>query len=162
PGVTVMWLAALAFGPERSAELAARAGDLTQLEKSPTYLGALFDARRALALVSAGLIVLLALLTWRLYGAGPGLLAGLLLASEPGSRTDLAGHVGGSHRHARPHGARGPWRRRESAPLGELLPRPGDQAGRRPAFLPGGHPAAAQPDHPGRAVTAGPLVGCSA
>jgi len=66
PGVTVMWLAALAFGPERSAELAARAGDLTQLEKSPAYLGALFDARRALALVSAGLTVLLSLLTWRL------------------------------------------------------------------------------------------------
>ena len=29
PGVTVLWLAALAFGPERTAELAARSGDAT-------------------------------------------------------------------------------------------------------------------------------------
>src|SRR6185295_4750182 len=74
PGVTVFWLALLAFGPERTAELAARSGDLLQLERSPVYLPALFDARRALAIAAAGLIVLLALAIWRLLGPGTALL----------------------------------------------------------------------------------------
>lgn len=83
PGVPVLWLASLAIGPQRATELAVSAGSLPQLEKSPAYLGALFDARRALALVSALLTVVLAFLTWRLFGLGPGLLAGFLMASEP-------------------------------------------------------------------------------
>lgn len=83
PGVTVLWLAAQATGPARATELAARADDLEQLEKSPAYLPALFDARRALAVVSAALVAVLALLVWRVAGPGPGLLAGLLLAGEP-------------------------------------------------------------------------------
>ncbi|MBA2446710.1 MAG: glycosyltransferase family 39 protein [Chloroflexi bacterium] len=83
PGLPVLWLTSLAIGPERSAALAARAGSLATLEKTPSYLSALFDARRALALASAVLTVLLAFLTWRVFGPGPGLLAGLLLAVEP-------------------------------------------------------------------------------
>lgn len=83
PGVTVLWLAAQATGPARALELAAHTDDLEQLEKSSAYLPALFDARRVLAVTSAGLVALLALLVWRLFGPGPGLLAGLLLAGEP-------------------------------------------------------------------------------
>ena len=83
PGVPVYWLAEVAIGPERAAELVARSGDVARMVKAPSYLGALFDARRALALVSAGLTVLLAALTWRLFGFGPAALAGLLLACEP-------------------------------------------------------------------------------
>jgi 4-amino-4-deoxy-L-arabinose transferase-like glycosyltransferase len=83
PGVPVLWLASLAIGPQRSAELAVLIGDLPALEKAPAYLPAIYDVRRALAVVSAGLTVLLALLAWRLFGTGPALLAGLLLAGEP-------------------------------------------------------------------------------
>lgn len=83
PAVPVLWIGSLAVGPERSAELVARARDLTQLRKTPSYLPAIFDARRALALTSAGLTVLLAWLVWRLFGTAPALLAGLLLAGEP-------------------------------------------------------------------------------
>ena len=83
PGVTVLGLAALTTGPQRTAELAPRLGDLVQLEKSPAYLGVVYDARRALAILTAALTVLLAALVWRLFGAGVGLLAGLLLAGEP-------------------------------------------------------------------------------
>jgi hypothetical protein len=83
PGLPVLWLGSLAFGYERSADLAALAGSLPRLEKTPLYLEALFDARRALTLVSAGLTVILAFLAWRLFGPGPGVLAGMLLASEP-------------------------------------------------------------------------------
>jgi hypothetical protein len=83
PGLPVLWLGSLAFGSERSARLAELASDLPRLEKAPEYLEALFDARRALSLVSAALTVVLAFLTWRLFGAGPALLGGMLLASEP-------------------------------------------------------------------------------
>jgi 4-amino-4-deoxy-L-arabinose transferase-like glycosyltransferase len=83
PGLPVLWLGSLAFGGERSVDLAALAGSLPRLEKTPFYLEALFDARRALTLVSAGLTVILAFLAWRLFGPGPGVLAGMLLASEP-------------------------------------------------------------------------------
>lgn len=83
PGVPILWIASLAIGPARSAELAAVAGDLSVLEKAPSYLEALFDARRGMALTSAALSLLLVWLTWRLFGTGPALLAGLLLASEP-------------------------------------------------------------------------------
>jgi 4-amino-4-deoxy-L-arabinose transferase-like glycosyltransferase len=82
PGVPVLWLATLAIGPER-AEALARAGTLAELEKSPHYLPALFDVRRALAVASALLTAVVALLAWRLFGPLAGLLAGLLLAFEP-------------------------------------------------------------------------------
>jgi 4-amino-4-deoxy-L-arabinose transferase-like glycosyltransferase len=83
PGVPVLWLASAAIGPQRSAELARLIGELPALEKAPAYLPAIYDVRRVLALVSAGLTVLLTFLTWRLFGPGPALLAGLLLAGEP-------------------------------------------------------------------------------
>lgn len=83
PGVPVLWLAELGIGQQRIAELAPLLGSLPALEKSPAYVPAINAARRALALASAATTALLALLTWRLFGPGPGLLAGLLLAAEP-------------------------------------------------------------------------------
>jgi hypothetical protein len=83
PGVPVLWLATLAIGPERSGELARQSGDPARLVNVPSFVGAVFDARRALGWTSAGLTVLLAFLVWRLLGPGPALLAGLLLAGEP-------------------------------------------------------------------------------
>jgi 4-amino-4-deoxy-L-arabinose transferase-like glycosyltransferase len=83
PGVPVLWLSWLAIGPERLAELRLHVDNVGLLEKSPTYLDAVFATRRALALASAGLTVLLAFLVWRLFGPGPAVLAGLLLANEP-------------------------------------------------------------------------------
>jgi hypothetical protein len=84
PGVPIYWVAALAFGPERSALIArTNPAAMGQEEKSPAYLAALVDARRAMALLAAGSTVVIAGLVWRLFGGGPGLLAGLLLAAEP-------------------------------------------------------------------------------
>ena len=83
PGVPVLWLAALSIGPERSAQLARQAGNPARLVNVPSFVGAVFDARRALAWTTAGLTVLLVFLVWRLVGPGPALLAGLLLAGEP-------------------------------------------------------------------------------
>jgi 4-amino-4-deoxy-L-arabinose transferase-like glycosyltransferase len=77
PGVTLFWLAGLINGPGRAAEL------LRTDLNTPLYLEALFDSRRALAVTSAVLTVVTMLLTWRLLGAGTGLLVGLLLACEP-------------------------------------------------------------------------------
>jgi hypothetical protein len=82
PGITVLWLAALSIGPERSTQFVRSAGR-AQLVNVPTFVGAVFDARRALAWTTAGLTVVLAYLVWRLLGAGPAVLAGLLLAGEP-------------------------------------------------------------------------------
>lgn len=83
PGVPVLWLTSLAIEPQRSAELAPLSGNLPVLEKMPSYLPAIFDSRRALAVATATLVAVLALLTWRLLGPGPALLTGLLLVAEP-------------------------------------------------------------------------------
>lgn len=82
PAVPLLWLGTLAVGPERATNLATLR-DREQTAKDPAFLGSLRDARTAMALVSAAFTVGLALLTWRLFGSGPGLLAGLLLAAEP-------------------------------------------------------------------------------
>jgi 4-amino-4-deoxy-L-arabinose transferase-like glycosyltransferase len=83
PGITVLWLATLSFGPERSAQLVRESGDRARLVNVPTFVDAVFDVRRALAWTTAGLTVVLAYLVWRLLGTGPAVLAGLLLAGEP-------------------------------------------------------------------------------
>jgi hypothetical protein len=83
PGVPVLWLATLSIGPERSAELARQAANPARLVNVPSFVGAIFDARRALGWTSAALTVMLTFLVWRLLGPGPALLAGLLLVGEP-------------------------------------------------------------------------------
>jgi hypothetical protein len=84
PGVLTMELAILGQGPggaERFADPVT--GDPRILTALPEFFSGLVDARRAFALSSAALVTLNALLTWRLFGLGPALVAGLLLALDP-------------------------------------------------------------------------------
>jgi 4-amino-4-deoxy-L-arabinose transferase-like glycosyltransferase len=83
PGVPIMWVAYLVVTPDQLAVLTRYDNDNSRLVKSSAYLPALFNVRRALAGYAATLTVVLAFLTWRLFGVGPGILAGLLLAAEP-------------------------------------------------------------------------------
>jgi Dolichyl-phosphate-mannose-protein mannosyltransferase len=84
PGVLTMELAILGQGPggaERFADPVT--GDPRVLTAVPEFFTGLVEARRAFALSSAALVALNALLTWRLFGLGPALVAGLLLALDP-------------------------------------------------------------------------------
>lgn len=83
PGVPVLWIAAMVIPPEHVARLEARDDDRTRLEKSPSYLPALYRVRQALSAYAAALTVALAFLVARCFGPAPGVLAGLLLAGEP-------------------------------------------------------------------------------
>lgn len=83
PGVPVLWIAAMVIPAEHVARLEARDDDRTRLEKSPSYLPVLYRVRQALSGYAAALTVALAFLAARLFGPGPGILAGLLLAGEP-------------------------------------------------------------------------------
>jgi 4-amino-4-deoxy-L-arabinose transferase-like glycosyltransferase len=83
PGVPVLWIASLVISPQERAEIVRAGDDQTDLERTPAYLPVLARVRRVLATYAAMLTVLIAFLTARLFGAGPGLLAGLLLAAEP-------------------------------------------------------------------------------
>ena len=83
PGVPVLWIAAMVIPPEHVAALEARDDDRTRLEKSSSYLPVLYRVRQALSGYGAALTVALAFLAYRLFGPGPGVLAGLLLAGEP-------------------------------------------------------------------------------
>lgn len=82
PGVTVMWLTVLSVGSGRAAPFERVAGspDVTVV---PGFLAALDQARVPFLVVQAGLVVLATLLSARLFGAGVGLIAGLLLSAEP-------------------------------------------------------------------------------
>lgn len=82
PGVTTMWTALAGLGVERALSLA----DYVRpdgLEKAPGYLDLLREARRPFAILTSLAVVAVALLTWRLFGAGPALVVGTLLAVEP-------------------------------------------------------------------------------
>jgi len=82
PGVTTMWTAYLGMGRERAQHFSYREGtaDATRRED---YFDALIAARRPFAIIGALGVALVALLGWRLLGAGPAILGGLLLALEP-------------------------------------------------------------------------------
>src|SRR5215211_3674972 len=84
PGVLTMELAILGQGPEGAERFADPVtGNPRQVTAVPGFFEGLVEARRAFALANAGLVVLLALLTWRLLGGGPAVIAGLLLALDP-------------------------------------------------------------------------------
>ena len=82
PGVTTMWTALAGLGPERSRQFSFLAGraDVTRRDG---YFEALVAARRPFAIVAAVGVVLVTLLGWRLFGPGPAVLGGALLALEP-------------------------------------------------------------------------------
>jgi 4-amino-4-deoxy-L-arabinose transferase-like glycosyltransferase len=85
PEATVQLLVALALGPDA---LRPYAGDFLGPDarnavRAPGYFDTLVRARQVLAPIHALLIVVAALLAWRLWGWTVGLLSGLLLALEP-------------------------------------------------------------------------------
>ena len=82
PGVTTMWTALLGMGPERAQALSFRAGR-TDVTRRDGYLDALLAARRPFAVLAALGVAGVTLLGWRLLGAGPALVGGVLLALEP-------------------------------------------------------------------------------
>jgi hypothetical protein len=82
PGVMTMWSSLLGMGPDRALALVEYVRP-DGLEKAPNYLETLHLARRAFAVLTSLAVAGIALLTWRLFGAGVGLLAGVLLALEP-------------------------------------------------------------------------------
>src|SRR5215212_1654929 len=82
PGVMTMWLSLIGMGPDRALGLVEYVRP-DGLEKAPSYLETLHLARRAFAIVTSLGVAAIALLSWRLFGAGVGLIAGVLLALEP-------------------------------------------------------------------------------
>lgn len=82
PGVMTMWLSLLGMGPTRALALVEHVRP-DGLEKAPNYLETLYMARSAFAVFTSFGVVAIALLSWRLFGAGVGLLTGVLLALEP-------------------------------------------------------------------------------
>lgn len=84
PGVTVMWIGFLGIGPARLEPfLDEQFAEFDVLERAPSYAELLGAARRAVVLVVAGLLALTVALCWRLLGAVPALIGGLLLALDP-------------------------------------------------------------------------------
>jgi hypothetical protein len=83
PGVLTMELAILGQGPGGAERFADPVTGAPLVTKVPGFFEALVDARRAFVLVGASMVALLGLLVWRLWGPGPALVAGLLLAFDP-------------------------------------------------------------------------------
>jgi hypothetical protein len=82
PGVTTMWTVFASLGPQKALFLA----DYVRpdgLEKAPGYLELVRQARRPFTVLTSLAVVAICLLTWRLLGAGPGLILGVLLALQP-------------------------------------------------------------------------------
>lgn len=82
PGVTTMYSALAGLGIGNALALA----DWVRpdgLEKAPGYLDLLRQARRPFTVLTSLAVVAISLLVWRLFGTGPGLIAGVLLGLEP-------------------------------------------------------------------------------
>src|SRR6266496_2634247 len=82
PGVMTMWESLIGMGPDRALALVEYVRP-DGLEKAPSYLDTLHAARRPFAVMTSLGVVGIALLSWRLFGAGVGLLTGVLLGLEP-------------------------------------------------------------------------------
>jgi hypothetical protein len=82
PGVMTMWESLIGMGPDRALGLVEYVRP-DGLEKAPDYLDTLHLARRPFAVITSLAVVGIALLSWRLFGMGVGLIAGVLLGLEP-------------------------------------------------------------------------------
>ena len=82
PGVTTMWTVFLGMGPERARHFSYLEGNADATRREG-YFDALVAARRPFAILGALGVTAVTLLGWRLLGAGPALLGGLLLTLEP-------------------------------------------------------------------------------
>jgi hypothetical protein len=83
PGVLTMELAILGQGPGGAERFADPVTNARLVTAVPGFFDGLVSARRAFALASAALVVLIGLLAWRLFGPGPALAGGVLLALDP-------------------------------------------------------------------------------
>ena len=83
PGVTTMWLVDLALGRDRSSAFSVATRDGRLVTQAPDFLPALHQARLPFVAANALLVLLNTALAWRLLGAGPALIGGLLLALAP-------------------------------------------------------------------------------
>src|SRR5919199_6421222 len=83
PGVVTMELAILGQGPGGAERFADPVTGARLVTRVPGFFDGLVEARRAFALVGAGLVMLIGLFAWRVFGAGPALAGGMLLALDP-------------------------------------------------------------------------------
>lgn len=84
PGVTVMWVGLLGIDrADLQRFLPVRFTNHVTLESSPGYLDMLAQARFAIAVATGLLATCIVWLSWRLLGAGPGLLGGILMVLDP-------------------------------------------------------------------------------
>jgi 4-amino-4-deoxy-L-arabinose transferase-like glycosyltransferase len=83
PGVTTMWIGLLSQGTDGALRFADRVHGLRFVGQVPGYMDGLAQARVGFAVLGALGAAAAALLVWRLFGAGPGVLAGPALAAEP-------------------------------------------------------------------------------
>ena len=84
PGVTTMWVAILGMGPDASLLSGVTTADVsTIVTRHPEWDRLFLRARYAMIAANAALVAVIALLAWRLLGAGPALLGGVLLALDP-------------------------------------------------------------------------------
>lgn len=85
PGVTTMWTALLGVGPVQAEQLAGarRIVSRREVSQKPAFMDGLPQARRAFGIVTAVGVGLAVLLAWRLFGPGPAVLGGSLLALDP-------------------------------------------------------------------------------
>jgi len=84
PGVTVMWVGLLGVGPQRLEPfIPIRYSPFLVLQRRPGYLEVLSAARQAIVVATAALTVLIIVLAWKLVGAGPAAVGGLLLLFDP-------------------------------------------------------------------------------
>lgn len=83
PGVTAMWVTTLTLGPQRMVQYADRVHNQRLVARVPGFWDALVDARVGFAVVTAGLVALIAGLAWLLFGRNVGLLAGVVVGLEP-------------------------------------------------------------------------------
>lgn len=83
PGITVMWLATLAAGPDRAIGFGSPARGNQLVTEVPGFLATLAVARVPFSVINAALAVLIGLLGCRVVGVGPGLCGAVLLALDP-------------------------------------------------------------------------------
>jgi hypothetical protein len=83
PGVTTMWVGMLGLGQDQALSFSTRIRGQGLIGKVPGFEEAIVDARAAMAVATAVLTAIVALLAGRLWGVGVGATAGLLLALDP-------------------------------------------------------------------------------
>ena len=84
PGVTTMWVASLGMGPDAAFLSGVTTTDpATIVTRHPDWDRLFLRARYAMIAANAALVALITLLAWRLVGAGPAMLGGVLMALDP-------------------------------------------------------------------------------